>query len=572
MDVTLTRSGSKESSRNVNVSGCYSVPRKIIMNKKIVLSLKYRPKNFDEIIGQETMVISLKSALRKNKIHNAYILTGIRGVGKTTTARVIAKAINCNKHFEHGATDTSDTYCCCDEISSSSHIDVLEMDAASKTGVDDIRDLLESSKYHPSVAKYKVFIIDEAHMLSKQAFNALLKTLEEPPQHLKFILATTEIKKIPITILSRCHRFDLKRIGIDQMTKFLNKISKQENIKIDTPTLQLISKSSEGSVRDALSILDQANIMNNSEQQIVSEDVRKMLGLADKEQILNLLEKIILGDDNSSIKILEDIFNYGSDPKLILESLLEQVYLISREQSIGNISSDISIAEQDISKIKELASKIDLTFSSILWHYLIKGFEDLKLFPDNYIAIQMLTIRLCRLKSMPDPQKIINDENLQNEIIIKNELNVKTQIKNVVQEKKETLTKKDNKIVNFISKINNFDDLIDIVKKNKEVELKFDLERHVKIVNFQQGKIDISFNEKLSKNFIKNLTEKLRIWTGKRWIISFNKLEGDKTIFEQKTKKNLADLNRIKQTNTYKKILDTFDDAIFINSNSEEEK
>ena len=312
--------------------------------------------------------------------------------------------------------------------------------------------------------------------------------------------------------------------------------------------------------------------MNNSEQQIVSEDVRKMLGLADKEQILNLLEKIILGDDNSSIKILEDIFNYGSDPKLILESLLEQVYLISREQSIGNISSDISIAEQDISKIKELASKIDLTFSSILWHYLIKGFEDLKLFPDNYIAIQMLTIRLCRLKSMPDPQKIINDENLQNEIIIKNELNVKTQIKNVVQEKKETLTKKDNKIVNFISKINNFDDLIDIVKKNKEVELKFDLERHVKIVNFQQGKIDISFNEKLSKNFIKNLTEKLRIWTGKRWIISFNKLEGDKTIFEQKTKKNLADLNRIKQTNTYKKILDTFDDAIFINSNSEEEK
>ena len=199
-----------------------------------------------------------------------------------------------------------------------------------------------------------------------------------------------------------------------------------------------------------------------------------------------------------------------------------------------------------------MASKIDLTFSSILWHYLIKGFEDLKLFPDNYIAIQMLIIRLCRLKSMPDPQKIINDENLQNEIIIKNELNVKTQIKNVVQEKKETLTKKTIKL--FISKINNFDDLIDIVKKNKEVELKFDLERHVKIVNFQQGKIDISFNEKLSKNFIKNLTEKLRIWTGKRWIISFNKLEGDKKIFEQKTKKNLADQIELNKP-TYKKIL-----------------
>ena len=547
-------------------------PVKFYMNKKIILPLKYRPKNFDELIGQETMVISLKSALRKNKVHNAYILTGIRGIGKTTTARIIAKAINCNKHFEHGTLDNSETYCCCDEISSSSHIDVLEMDAASKTGVDDIRDLLESSKYHPSVAKYKVFIIDEAHMLSKQAFNALLKTLEEPPQHLKFILATTEIKKIPITILSRCHRFDLKRIGIDKMAKFLNKISELENIKIDSPTLQLISKSSEGSVRDALSILDQANIMNNSDQQIRSEDVRKMLGLADKEQILSLLEKIIIGDDNSSIKILEDIFSYGSDPKLILESLLEQVYLISREQSIGNISSDVSISEQDITKIKELASMIDLTYTSILWHYLIKGFEDLKLFPDSYIAIQMLMIRLCKLKNMPDPQKIISDGSLENEIKIQNELKVKTQIKNVVQEKKETLTKKGNKIVNFISTINNFEDLIDIANKNKEVELKFDLERHVKIVNFRQGKIDISFNDKLSKNFIKNLTEKLKIWTGKRWIISFNKLEGHQTIFEKKTKKNSEDLDKLKQSNTYKKILDTFDDAIFINSNSEEEK
>ena len=545
-------------------------PVKFYMNKKIILPLKYRPKNFDELIGQETMVISLKSALRKNKVHNAYILTGIRGIGKTTTARIIAKAINCNKHFEHGTLDNSETYCCCDEISSSSHIDVLEMDAASKTGVDDIRDLLESSKYHPSVAKYKVFIIDEAHMLSKQAFNALLKTLEEPPQHLKFILATTEIKKIPITILSRCHRFDLKRIGIDKMAKFLNKISELENIKIDSPTLQLISKSSEGSVRDALSILDQANIMNNSDQQIRSEDVRKMLGLADKEQILSLLEKIILGDDNSSIKILEDIFSYGSDPKLILESLLEQVYLISREQSIGNISSDVSISEQDITKIKELASMIDLTYTSILWHYLIKGFEDLKLFPDSYIAIQMLMIRLCKLKNMPDPQKIISDGSLENEIKIQNELKVKTQIKNVVQEKKETLTKKGNKIVNFISTINNFEDLIDIANKNKEVELKFDLERHVKIVNFRQGKIDISFNDKLSKNFIKNLTEKLLSWTGERWIISLSKNSNAKSIYEknQEDKNNM--IEEFKKSKVAQDIQKAFPDAKLIDLKEEE--
>ena len=267
------------------------------MNKKIILPLKYRPKNFEELIGQESMVLSLKSALKKNKLHNAYILTGIRGVGKTTTARIISKAINCNKHFEHGVQQNNEVYCECDDITKSNHIDVLEMDAASKTGVDDIRDLLESSKYHPSVAKYKVFIIDEAHMLSKQAFNALLKTLEEPPDHLKFILATTEIKKIPITILSRCQRFDLKRIKIEEMIKYLTDISNKEDIKIDNNAIQLIAKSSEGSVRDALSILDQANIINIEKDNISAENIRKMLGLADKDKLLELITNIIDGNE-----------------------------------------------------------------------------------------------------------------------------------------------------------------------------------------------------------------------------------------------------------------------------------
>ena len=530
------------------------------MNKKIILPLKYRPKNFEELIGQESMVLSLKSALKKNKLHNAYILTGIRGVGKTTTARIISKAINCNKHFEHGVQQNNEVYCECDDITKSNHIDVLEMDAASKTGVDDIRDLLESSKYHPSVAKYKVFIIDEAHMLSKQAFNALLKTLEEPPDHLKFILATTEIKKIPITILSRCQRFDLKRIKIEEMIKYLTDISNKENIKIDNNAIQLIAKSSEGSVRDALSILDQANIINIEKDNISAENIRKMLGLADKDKLIELIKNIIDGNEKTSSLVLDEIFDYGSDPQLVLENLLELVYLISREQTLGNISSDLSISENESKQICELSKKIDLTYTSILWHYLLKGIEDLKLFPDSFIALQMLTTRLCRLKDMPDPQKLREEDVDLNVLSSKEEGVVKTQIKTIVQEKKIPESKKnDNKIINFVSKINNIEDLVNIAIKKQEIELKKDLESNVSVVDFKQGKINIEFNSKLSKNFPKLLTNKLFEWTGKKWVISFTNDKRDRLANKEKN------FEEIKSSEVYKSVMESFPDAEFIN-------
>ena len=530
------------------------------MNKKIILPLKYRPKNFEELIGQESMVLSLKSALKKNKLHNAYILTGIRGVGKTTTARIISKAINCNKHFEHGVRRNNEVYCECDDITKSNHIDVLEMDAASKTGVDDIRDLLESSKYHPSVAKYKVFIIDEAHMLSKQAFNALLKTLEEPPDHLKFILATTEIKKIPITILSRCQRFDLKRIKIEEMIKYLTDISNKEDIKIDNNAIQLIAKSSEGSVRDALSILDQANIINIEKDNISAENIRKMLGLADKDKLLELITNIIDGNEKASSLLLDEIFDYGSDPQLVLENLLELVYLISREQTLGNILSDLSISENESKQICELSKKIDLTYTSILWHYLLKGIEDLKLFPDSFIALQMLTTRLCRLKDMPDPQKMREEDVDLNVLSSKEEGVVKTQIKTIVQEKKIPESKKnDNKIINFVSKINNIEDLVNIAIKKQEIELKKDLESNVSVVDFKQGKINIEFNSNLSKNFPKLLTNKLFEWTGKKWVISFTNDKRDRLVNKEKN------FEEIKSSEVYKSVMESFPDAEFIN-------
>ena len=530
------------------------------MNKKIILPLKYRPKNFEELIGQESMVLSLKSALKKNKLHNAYILTGIRGVGKTTTARIISKAINCNKHFEHGVQQNNEVYCECDDITKSNHIDVLEMDAASKTGVDDIRDLLESSKYHPSVAKYKVFIIDEAHMLSKQAFNALLKTLEEPPDHLKFILATTEIKKIPITILSRCQRFDLKRIKIEEMIKYLTDISNKEDIKIDNNAIQLVAKSSEGSVRDALSILDQANIINIEKDNISAENIRKMLGLADKDKLIELIKNIIDGNEKTSSLVLDEIFDYGSDPQLVLENLLELVYLISREQTLGNISSDLSISENESKQICELSKKIDLTYTSILWHYLLKGIEDLKLFPDSFIALQMLTTRLCRLKDMPDPQKMREEDVDLNVLSSKEEGVVKTQIKTIVQEKKIPESKKnDNKIINFVSKINNIEDLVNIAIKKQEIELKKDLESNVSVVDFKQGKINIEFNSNLSKNFPKLLTNKLFEWTGKKWVISFTNDKRDRLVNKEKN------FEEIKSSEAYKSVMESFPDAEFIN-------
>ena len=485
------------------------------MNNRKPLALKYRPQRFSQLIGQEGMVVSIQNAIKSKRIPNAYLLTGIRGTGKTTTARIIAKAINCEVGFALSSENKDKDFCECDNcvaITNSNHIDILEMDAASKTGVDDIREILEASKYHPSVAHYKVFIIDEVHMLSKQAFNALLKTLEEPPPHLKFILATTEVKKIPVTILSRCQRFDLRRIKIEEMTNFLNEITLKEKADIDNNSLKLISKSSEGSVRDALSILDQVIITHNLlGEKVTEEKVRKILGLADDSKILDLMYFIVNGDSTKAIESAEEIFNVGADPKLVLHSLLEVCYLMTRTKTLGKISKDLNVSEIESKRLEEIVQNLDLTYLTMLWHFLIKGLEDLNLYPNLSIAFQMLLTRLCHLKNMPDPQEVINSikgtkiNNLNKE----NEDNLitksKTQIKNISQELERPKPNLDEKKIT--SKINNLEDLINIAEIEKEIELKFDLERNVRLVKFSNGKIDIAFNEKLSKDFIKRLFE-----------------------------------------------------------------
>jgi len=539
------------------------------MNNRKPLALKYRPQKFSQLIGQEGMVISIQNAIKSKRIPNAYLLTGIRGTGKTTTARIIAKAINCQLGFALGNENENKDFCECDNckaITNSNHIDILEMDAASKTGVDDIREILEASKYHPSVALYKVFIIDEVHMLSKQAFNALLKTLEEPPPHLKFILATTEVKKIPVTILSRCQRFDLRRIKIDEMTSFLTQISKKENADIDNNSLRLISKSSEGSVRDALSILDQVIITHNIlGEKVTEEKVRKILGLADETKIIDLMHFIVSGNSLEAIKSSEEIFDIGADPKLVLHSLLEVCYLMTRTKTLGKISKDLNVSETESKRLEEIVKDLDLTYLTMLWHFLIKGLEDLNLYPNLSLAFQMLLTRLCHLKNMPDPQEVINSAQ---ELKIDNQntggsdnfiREPKTQIKNISQELEKPKPKLDEKKIT--SKINSIDDLINISEREKEIELKFDLERNVRLVKFSNGKIDIAFNEKLSKNFIKKLTSKLLEWTGHRWIITLSKDTGKQTIYEKKDELKKKLLEDAKKTEVYQRVKELFPDA-----------
>ena len=483
------------------------------MKKNIhkVFALKYRPKNFKELIGQDIMVQTIINSIKSNKLPNAYLLTGIRGVGKTTTARLIAKAINCKKNFVEEEQCNTGEYCHCEEISNSSHLDVLEMDAASRTGIDDIRELIESSKYNPTSAKFKIFIIDEVHMLSKQAFNGLLKTLEEPPSHLKFIFATTEVKKIPVTIISRCQRFDLHRVSIKILTTNLRKISEMENIKISENGLKLIAKAAEGSVRDSLSLLNRAFVSQHVIGKEIEEAfIRKMLGLADRSKIFKLLQFIFDGNQKKSIDQLREMINEGIEPINFLNDLLEIIYFIQQKKNLGNIDSDLSISEAEIEMIDAISKDVDTSTLVLFWQFILKGLEELNIVTNQLLSLEMLVVRLLYLKEMPsyndlvnrnifnsteaslmtkkNQNTILNDENKINKIS-------KDQIKSTTQAKPE-LSSLNVQSVN-VESIKSFADLIKLSSKKKEIELKYDLERNVNLIKFSEGKIDIAFNENL---------------------------------------------------------------------------
>ena len=541
-----------------------------------VLALKYRPKFFKDLIGQEIISETILNSIKSGKTPNAYLLTGIRGVGKTTTARLIAKALNCTKNSNNDQLCNEKDSCThCTEIENSNHIDVLEMDAASKTGIDDVRELIESAKYNPTSSKYKIFIIDEIHMLSKQAFNGLLKTLEEPPQRLKFILATTEARKIPVTILSRCQRFDLKRVGFDKIYNHIRQISKNEKGKISDEALKLLSKASEGSVRDAISLLDRTLIFQNIEpnRTIEDTDVRKILGLADRSKLITLLIPALEGDEKKSIKILNDLIEDGLDSKNFLNDILELIYLLSRRINLGPIEKDLFISDSEIKLIDQASKNLNSEDLNLFWQLTLKTIEDLNITSNESITLEMYLMQLTRIKNIDEHTinenpiidklnqnpKIENSENKQDPI--KNN-NIKEQLKSINQvkalERKEIKNETTSK--NQLN-INSFADLINLAEKNKEMELKYDLERNVRVAKFENGQIDINFNEKLNKNFIRRLSQSLIEWTGKRWIISFSKNENIKTFHQKKLEKIKNILMEEKKSKTYKEVTNIFSDA-----------
>ncbi len=537
----------------------FQVGRSPIMTKKSqVLALKYRPQIFKDLIGHEEIATTIYNSIKNNNPANAFLFTGMRGIGKTTFARIVAKALNCENSIEGMCEKKCNQ---CDPIANSNHIDVLEMDAASKTGVDDVRELIEFSRYPPSVAKFKIFIVDEVHMLSKQAFNALLKTLEEPPKYLKFIFATTEVKKIPITVISRCQRYDLSRIKSEELFNYLKNVTTKEKKDVEDNAIRLIVKLSEGSVRDALSLLDRA-IISNNEKSLTFEDAQKIFGYVNKSSYLDLLEIVFLGNESKIINYYRKLYNSGIEPETFLNDFLEILYYLKNISHIENQGNNFTLNDSDYKKITSLSKQLDPNVMLLFWEFTLKTLKEIKIVANQNLLIEMFLIQLIYLKKKNLIQN--NDQNKLKNISIKN-VDVKNttnkeainQIKNIKQED-EKIEKKNT------LEIKNLEDLIEICVQKKEMKLKYELENNVNLVSFSNTNIEISFNDKLNKSFVKDLSEKLYDWTKNRWLISFTKEKGE---MSEKEKKNILKKKKIseyKGSSEYKKLIQALPDIELI--------
>tara|TARA_Y100000591_G_C21828389_1_gene698069 strand:- start:562 stop:2220 length:1659 start_codon:yes stop_codon:yes gene_type:complete len=529
-----------------------------------VLALKYRPSSFDDLIGQDVVVSTIKNSIKNDKIPNAYLFTGIRGTGKTTTARIIAKSLNCLNDRKNLCVENLCENC--EAISNSNHIDVLEMDAASKTGVDDVRDLIEFSRYGPTSSKYKIFIIDEVHMLSKQAFNALLKTLEEPPEYLKFIFATTEIRKIPITVVSRCQRFDLSRVKSSELLDFIKKIKDKEKGKISEDALKLIVKISEGSVRDALSLLDRALLSSDENKELDLSSAQKIFGHFDKSQLIDLIRLILEANEKKVIEVYRGIYDQGIDAKIFMNDFLELIYYFKNINSLTPESTNFSLNDEEFKRVQEISQVIDNNVLILFWQFAIKTLDELDIVSNQHLSIEMFLMRLMYIISFKPKSKNTKSSDFfgldkNQETVSEFKTDTINQIKNISQEKKikpekQSIIKAEDKV-----EINSLNQLLEICVRNKELKLKYELEKNINLVSFERNRIEISFNEKLDKNFIKDISLKLFEWTGQRWIITLSKTKGEISIKEKEMNKKIEILENSKNSDTYKKVLEKFPDA-----------
>jgi len=535
-----------------------------------VLARKYRPTSFEDLIGQETLVRTLGNAIQSGRIAHAFLLTGIRGVGKTTTARIIARALNCEK----GPTISPCGVCSnCKMIGEDRHVDVIEMDAASHTGVEAIRDLIETVRYLPSSARYKIYIIDEVHMLSTSAFNALLKTLEEPPPHVKFIFATTEARKIPVTILSRCQRFDLKRIDLETLAAHLAKIADKEQIKADAAALKLIAVAAEGSVRDALSLLDQA-MARASEippsvppasggdlkgGNITVEFVRQMMGAADNTATFRLLETLLKGEIAEALAELRAQYNAGADPLLIVQAALEMTHLITR-MKISPALEDATLSEYDRTAAKELAGKLSMPVLTRLWQMLLKGIGEVRVSPSPMSALDMLLVRIAYAAQLPTPAEVIRSSSVPAAPVVAPVVTEKA----VMPEKTYSFAETTAPQWEGAS-LSDFTAAVALFEKHRELMLSTQLKQHTRLVSFMPGKIELRLTSAMPRDFLPKVSECLTRWTGQLWKVVMSEGEGDASLHEQEQVRKDKQLQQAQAHPLVSSVLEQFPGAKIVN-------
>lgn len=493
-------------------------------NQYVVLARKYRPQNFEDLLGQDALVQTLTNAIKNNRLHHAYILTGIRGVGKTTTARLIAKALNCTGLDGKGGPTIHPCGVCenCKAIAAGRHIDVMELDAASRTGVDDIREILDGVRYKPTNARYKIYIIDEVHMLSKNAFNALLKTLEEPPAHVKFIFATTEIRKVPVTVLSRCQRFDLQRLTIEDLTKLFNKIVAAENLKAEDEALHMIAKAADGSARDGLSLLDQAISLGAG---VVKTDiVKEMIGLADRSQTFELFEKLVLGDTKETIIKLQEQYKNGANPTTLLQDLINITHLLAKTKLVPSFVNDPSLSEAEKELCQRLGAKVSIAVLSKMWQMMIKGLGELQVAPVQIDALEMILIRIAYSASLPTPYELLNDVKKNSNLSLSRPAAAATSAPAPVF--RATPAAEPDSELSDTPKFQAFDRLTDLVNylEQKKMPLaEYALKNDVSVSEFSNGFIKMTVSEKIHPDFILNLHKILTEATGLTWKIELSR-------------------------------------------------
>ena len=518
------------------------------MNAYKVLARKYRPETFKDLVGQAAMVQTLRNAFEADRIAQAFILTGIRGTGKTTTARIIAKGLNCIGLDQNGGPTVEPCGKCsnCAAIIKGNHVDVMEMDAASRTGVDDIREIIESIYYKASSGRFKVYIIDEVHMLSNNAFNALLKTLEEPPEHVKFIFATTEIRKVPVTVLSRCQRFDLRRIEPEEMMELLKKIAGSEGVNVSEDALRMITRAAEGSARDATSLLDQA--ISHGGGSSDAKHVRAMLGIADRGRVLDLFEMIMQGDAASALNELGSQYSDGADPIVILKDLAEITHWISVAKITPDINEDPTVTPDERMRGVAFSKLLSMRVLTRMWQMLIKSLDEITVAPSPIMAAEMIIIRLTHASELPPTEDLIKKIESKLQEASKGK-NLETQPKDMgtdVNSHKISQPKQNNasnlKVAPAadggigILSYTKFEDILELVKQNRDVKLLVDIENSLRLVTYRPGYIEFTPTEFAPANLAQRLSNRLKEWTGSRWAVSVVQNGEAETIFEKKEK------------------------------------